>query len=132
MLSPVATALYETGQSIARHDPLRFPAADASPMPQAGTKSTITADIVRDLKSDSHIITGEQKKNELIFSLVQYLVSDGQLTADEGKDVELWLRSEAAGMPMVTARLDNEDSGTNRMKRALVAENDPRTAEHIK
>ena len=131
-LNQVANALYETGQFMARHDPLRFPAADASPMPLADTESTMAAGIVRDLKRDSYIITDEQKKNELIFSLVQYLVSDGQMTADEGKDVELWLRSEAADMPMVAARLDNEEVDTSRTKRALAAENDPRTAEHIK
>ncbi|MGK0603414.1 hypothetical protein [Yokenella regensburgei] len=129
MLSPVANALHETGEFIALHDPLKFPAADASPVPRAGTMPT---DIVRDLKSDTYIITGEQKKNELISSLVKYLVSDGQMTADEGKDVELWLRSEAAGMPMVAARLDNEEVDISRKKRALVAEDDPRTAEHIK
>ncbi|QJU42295.1 hypothetical protein [Serratia marcescens] len=32
MLSPVANALYETGQFIARHDPLRFPGASAIPV----------------------------------------------------------------------------------------------------
>ncbi|OFC48184.1 hypothetical protein BA188_19675 [Aeromonas hydrophila] len=90
------------------------------------------ANVVRNLKGDSYIITGEQKKNELISSLVQYLVSDGQMTANEGKDVELWLRSESAGMPMVAARLDNEEVDISRKKRALAAENDPRTAEHIK
>ncbi|MFP7609931.1 cysteine peptidase family C39 domain-containing protein [Serratia quinivorans] len=132
MLSPVANVLYETGQFIARHDPLLFPAASASPVPQAETESTTVASVVRDLIGDSYIITGEQKKNELISSLVQYLVSDGQMTADEGKYVELWLRSEAAGMPMVAARLDNEEVDTSRTKRALAAENDPRTAEHIK
>lgn len=132
MLSPVASALYETGQYIVRHDPLRFPVADASPVPLAGTESTTVASVVRDLKGDSYIITDEQKKNELISSLVQYLVSDGQMTADEGKNVELWIRSEAAGMPMVAARLDNKDASSGRSKRALAAENDPRTAEHIK
>jgi hypothetical protein len=132
MLSPVANALYETGQFIARNDPLKFPVADASPVPLAETESTTVASVVRVLKSDSYIITGEQKKNELISSLVQYLVSDGQMTAEEGKDVELWLRSEAAGMPMVAARLNNEEMDTSRKKRALAAENDPRTAEHIK
>lgn len=132
MLSPVANALHETGQLIARHDPLRFPAADASPVPQVETESTMPAGIVRDLNSDSYIVTDEQKKNELISSLVQYLVSDGQLTADESEDVELWLRSEAAGMPMVAARLDNENSGNNRSRRALLADLDPRTGEHIK
>lgn len=132
MLSPVANALYETGQFIARNDPLKFPVADASPVPLAETESATVAGIVRDSKGDSYIITGEQKKNELISSLVKYLVSDGQMTADEGKDVELWLRSEAAGMPMVAARLDNEEVGTTRTKRALLPEYDPRTGEHIK
>ncbi|GKW41389.1 hypothetical protein PEC301879_12480 [Pectobacterium carotovorum subsp. carotovorum] len=132
MLSPVANALYETGQFIAQCDPLRFPAADASPVPLAETESTMAAGIVRNLKSDSYIVTGEQKKNELISSLVQYLVSDGQLTADESEDVELRLRSEAAGMPMVAVHLDNENAGTNRTKRALLRELDPRTGEHIK
>ncbi len=132
MLSPVVSALYETGQFIARHDPLRFPAASASPVPQAGARSVTVPDITRDLTSDSYIINSEQKKNELISSLVQYLVSDGQLTADEGYDVERWLRSEAAGMPMVAARLDNDNSGTRRTKRALAADLDPRTGEHIK
>ncbi|MGC6233470.1 hypothetical protein [Hafnia paralvei] len=131
MLSPVANALYETGQYIARHDPLRFPVADASPVQLAETSTTV-ASAARNLKSDSYIVEGEQKKNELISSLVRYLVSDGQLTADESEDVERWLRSEAAGMPMVAARLDNEEVDTSRKKRALVAENDPRTAEHIK
>lgn len=32
LLNPVRNALYETGQFIARHDPLRFPAANASPL----------------------------------------------------------------------------------------------------
>lgn len=32
MLNPVANALYETGQFIARNDPLKFPAADAAPL----------------------------------------------------------------------------------------------------
>ncbi|MFU9135465.1 hypothetical protein [Erwinia tasmaniensis] len=132
MLSPVANALYETGQFIARNDPLKFPVADASPVPLAETESTTVASVVRDSKGDSYIITGEQKKKELISSVVQYLVSDGQMTADEGKDVELRLLSEAAGMPMVAARLDNEEVSSGRSKRALAAENDPRTAEHIK
>ncbi|PKC36324.1 hypothetical protein V462_10345 [Pantoea ananatis 15320] len=132
MLSPVANALYETGQFIARNDPLKFPVADASPVPLAKKESTKVASVIRDLKTESYIITGEQKKNELISGLVQYLVSDGQMTADEGKDAELWLRSESAGMPMVAARLDNEAVNTGRTKRALAAENDPRTAEHIK
>lgn len=132
MLNPVTNALYETGQFIARNDPLKFPVADASPVPLAEKKSTTVASVVRDSKGDSYIITGEQKKNELISSLVQYLVSDGQMTADVCKNVELWLRSEAAGMPIVVARLDNEEVDTSRTKRALVAENDPRTAEHIK
>lgn len=132
MLSPVANALYETGQFIARNDPLKFPVADALPVPLTETESTMVAGIVRDLISDSYIITGEQKKNELISSLVQYLVSDAQMTSDEGKNVELWLRSEASGMPMVAARLDNDESTSPRKKRALVAERDPRTAEHIK
>ncbi|WP_338806841.1 hypothetical protein V8U11_06240 [Pseudomonas chlororaphis] len=132
MLSPVANALYEAGQFISRHDPLKFPATDASPMPLAGAKSTMAAGIARDLKSDSYVITDEHRKNELISSLVQYLVSDGQLTADEGKDFELLLRSEAAGMPILVARMDNEGSTSTREERALVAEKDPRTAEHIK
>lgn len=132
ILSPVANALYEAGQFIARYDPLRFPAADASPVPLAETESTMAPGIFRDLKSDSYIITDEHKKNELISSLVQYLVTDGQLTEDKSDDVKLWLRSEAAGMPMVAARLDNENSGTNRTRRALRPELDPRTGEHIK
>ncbi|EPU3936148.1 putative adhesin [Morganella morganii] len=132
VLNPVMNALHETGRFIARHDPLQFPPANASPVPQAGTESAITPAITRNLKSDSYIITGEQKKNELISGVVQYLVSDGQLTADEGSNVELWLRAEAAGMPMVAARLDNNGSGTNRTKRALMPELDPRTGEHIK
>lgn len=132
MLSPDANALYETDPFIARNDPLKFQVADASPVPLAEKESTAVASVVRDLKGDSYIITGEQKKNELISSLVHYLVSDGKMTADEGKDVELWLRSEAAGMPMVAARLDNKEVSSGRSKRALVAENDPRTAEHIK
>lgn len=132
VLSPVTNAIYETGQFIARNDPLKFPVANASPVPLAETESTTVAGVVRDSKGDSYIITGEQKKNELISSLVKYLVSDGQMTADEGKDVELWLRSEAAGMPMVAARLDNEEVGTTRTKRALLPEYDPRTGEHIK
>lgn len=41
MLNPVANALYEAGEFIARHDPLRFPVADASPAPLVGKKSTI-------------------------------------------------------------------------------------------
>lgn len=132
MLNPVMNALHETGHFIARYDPLRFPPADASPVPQAGTEPAVTPAITRDLKSDSYIITGEQKKNELISGVVQYLVSDGQLTADEGNNAELWLRAEAAGMPMVAARLDNDGPGANRTKRALMPELDPRTGEHIK
>ena len=128
MLKPVVNALYESGQFIDQQ--LTFPAANA--MPLAGTDSTMAAGIIHDLKSDCHIITGEQKKNELISSLVQYQVSDGQLSADESKDVELWLRSEAANMPVVIAPLDNDDSGKNRTIRAVDAANDPRTAEHIK
>lgn len=132
LLGPVANALHETGQFIARYDPLIFPAADASPMPLAETESTMAAGISHDVKSDSYIITDERKKDELISSLVQYLVSDGQLTADESDDAQLWLRSEAAGMPIVAASLDNESSGSNRTRRALRPELDPRTGEHIK
>ncbi|SUX27687.1 Uncharacterised protein [Cedecea davisae] len=113
-------------------DPLRFPAANASPVPLAETKSTMAADIFRNLKSDGYIVTGDRKQSELISSLVKYWVSDGQLTADESGDAELWLRSEAAGMPMVVARLDNDSSGTTRTRRALVEESDPGTGEHIK
>lgn len=132
ILNPVVNALYETGQFIARHDPLRFPTADASPMSLVGEKSTMAADITWDFKSDSYIITGEQKKKALISSLVQYLVSDGQVTAEESKHIEWRLRSEAAGMPIVATRLDNREIESNRTTRALIAERDPRTGEHIR
>ncbi|WP_253376618.1 putative adhesin [unidentified bacterial endosymbiont] len=132
IMSPLTTALFETAEFIARHDPLIFPVANASPVPLPGAESTMATDIVGDLKSGSYIITDEQKKDELISSLVQYLVHDGQLTVNEGKDIELRLWSEAAGTPMVAARLDNEYPVGSRPKRALAAENDPRTAVHIK
>jgi len=59
---------------------------------------------------------------------VQYLVSG----ANDSKDFEFWLRFKAAGTPVVIAHLDNNDGDTNRIKRELTAEKNPRIAEHIK
>lgn len=132
MLNPVANALYETGQFISRYDPLTFPVAAASPLLSEGTEPPLVADATQNIKNDTYVITDEQKKNNLISSVVKYLVSDGQLTIDDSADFELWLRSEAAGAPVLVARLDNEEAGTTRIKRALQRELDPTTGEHIK
>ncbi|MCW2488521.1 hypothetical protein J5069_21690 [Candidatus Symbiopectobacterium sp. NZEC127] len=78
---------------------------------------------------NSHILSDDQKKNALIAAIKHYLVSDGQLTTEEGQDFELSLKQWAKIGPLfITPLIDS----TARMKRALMPEFDPRTAEHIK
>ncbi|QNH25650.1 ADP-ribosyltransferase [Xanthomonas theicola] len=89
------------------------------------------ASVTQGNNGDIYVVTETQKKNELISAVVRHLLSSGQLIADDSKDVEAWLRSEAAGKPLVISRLRDSD-GINRTRRALAAENDPRTSEHIK
>ncbi|EOS92636.1 hypothetical protein LU631_25785 (plasmid) [Erwinia tracheiphila] len=58
MLSPVANALYETGKFIARHDPLRFPGADAATLPGEGVNSITATDIAKDI-NESRYLSGD-------------------------------------------------------------------------
>jgi len=58
MLSPVANVLYETGQFIARYDPLRFPGADAAALPSVGVNSITATDIAKDI-NESRYLSGD-------------------------------------------------------------------------
>lgn len=122
-------ALTPVNPGISHFEPVRpffISGALAAPVFSTG------AAVVRDPASDTYIITGEQQKNELISSLAQYLVAQGLLAAEEKNDFEFRLRTEAAGMPLIAARLDNLDEAAARRRRALAAQYDPRTAQHIK
>lgn len=81
------------------------------------------------INQNSHILSDDQKKNALISAIKHYLVSDGQLTTKEGQDFELSLKQWAKGGPLFITPLVES---TDRIKRALMPEYDPRTAEHIK
>ncbi|MBG6245656.1 hypothetical protein CS369_14285 [Candidatus Symbiopectobacterium sp. 'North America'] len=81
------------------------------------------------INENSHILCDDQKKNALISAIKHYLVSDGQLSIEEGHDFELSLKKWAKTGPLFITPLVES---TDRIKRALMPEYDPRTAEHIK
>lgn len=102
-VSAVSQSAVAATASFIAHDPLPLiPGAYAAP------SSRSDSGIVRHMDSDSYIVSGVQAKEELISSLVKYLVSDGQLTEAEGEALKSKMRVEAAEMPMLVARLDNE------------------------
>lgn len=119
------------GASVFQFDPLRFPTADASPLLSTRTDPRKQNEIIIEKKSDGCIITDEHKKSELISQLVDYFVSEGQLTINDSEDFKLWLRFEAAGKPMFIGNLDDKVPNVYRSKRALARELDPRTLKHI-
>ncbi|HGY3149399.1 TPA: hypothetical protein ACNVU4_003504 [Morganella morganii] len=71
MLSPVTNALYETGQFIARHDPLRFPGADAAALPGEGVNSITATDIAKDIKESRYLSGDIGKKITEIVSTIE-------------------------------------------------------------
>ncbi|MCW2487052.1 hypothetical protein J5069_14245 [Candidatus Symbiopectobacterium sp. NZEC127] len=81
------------------------------------------------INENSHILSDDEKKDALISAIKHYLVSDGQLTAEQGQDFELSLKQWAKAGPLFITPLAES---TDRVKRALMPEYDPRTAEHIK
>lgn len=112
-------------QSAPAHTVL-LPSAWAAPV------TSTDAAVVKDVRSGAYIITDEQKKNELISSVAQYLISAGLLDESERHDYEFRLRTEAGGMPLIAARLDDKENTGSRKKRALAAQYNPQTAQHIK
>lgn len=81
------------------------------------------------INENSHILCDDQKKNALISAIKHYLVSDGQLSIEEGHDFELSLKKWAKTGPLFITPLVES---TDRIKQALMPKYDPRTAEHIK
>lgn len=103
--------------------PLLLPEIEQGETSYANSNSTLF------INENSHVISDAKNKNALISAIKHYLVSNGQLTAEEGQDFELSLKQWAQVGPFFIAPLIDS---TARMKRALMPEFDPRTAEHIK
>ena len=119
--NPISMSL--TGGAHVSSQPLSLPEIEPDGASYTNRNSTLF------INGNSHILSDNKKKNALISAIKHYLVSDGQLTAEEGPDFELSLTQWAKTGPLfITPLVDN----TARIKRALMPEFDPRTAEHIK
>ncbi|WP_279049017.1 hypothetical protein [Cedecea davisae] len=92
----------------------------------------VNNDVVWESKSGNYIISSEQKQNELFTQLKQYLVSNGEMSAEEGEGFEFSLRVAAAGNPVLIIPLGEDSGNSSRIKRELVDQDNPRIAEHIK
>lgn len=103
--------------------PLLLPQIEQGETSYANGNSTLF------INENSHILSDDKTKSALISAIKHYLVSDGQLTTEEAQDFELSLKQWAKVGPFFTTPLVDS---TARMKRALMPEFDPRTAEHIK
>jgi len=55
MLRPFANTLYEAGEFIALHDPLRFPGADAAVLQGGGVNSITATDIAKDIHGSRYL-----------------------------------------------------------------------------
>ncbi|MCW1975803.1 UNVERIFIED_ORG: hypothetical protein FHW05_004714 [Pantoea agglomerans] len=71
MLRPVANALHEAGEFIARHDPLRFPGADAAALPSEGVNSITATDIAKDINESRYLSGDVGKKIIEIVSVIE-------------------------------------------------------------
>ncbi|MGP3594019.1 hypothetical protein [Vagococcus sp. WN89Y] len=86
--------------------------------------------------TNSYTLTSEEEIKNLFSRLKDYLVAEGELTSDEGKDFELNMRSTAAGSPVLIFPIDEAPGHSPtkppaRVKRNLSTEEDPQTVKHI-
>lgn len=67
LLSPVRNALYEAGEFMARHDPVKLPGADAAVLPDGRVNSILATDIAKGV-NEGRYCSGEicAKKGEII------------------------------------------------------------------
>lgn len=119
--NPISRFLSDDGH--VSHQPCGMPEITQAVTSYDNSNSTLF------INENSHILCDDQKKNALISAIKHYLVSDGQLSTEAGQDVELSLKQWAKAGPLfITPLVEN----TDRIKRALMPEYNPRTAEHIK
>lgn len=124
---PVTT---QRSAPLANNGAFLLPAAAALPVPAANEGASWNS------AANSLALTSEEKKKEFFASLKEYFVSSGQLTANEGEDFELNMRTSAAGQPVLIYPLEapalNTTAATlTRKKRFILEQQDSQIAEHI-
>ncbi|XTZ37942.1 hypothetical protein ACQYRI_18660 [Salmonella enterica] len=89
--------------------------------------------LCRDNASDGFILSGGHEKEVFFKVLTRYFVATGFLTADQQGGYQRSLIDDSANYPVLLAPLNlPHPETTQRTRRALAAESDPKTKEHIK
>lgn len=110
----------------AYHSPSLISGAVATQLPREEGGAILKND------NENYIITDEQKKKELISSLVDYFVAGGELSAEDGDEYKIRLQSEAAGEPIVIADVEDKYRNSSRIRRMAERDRERFIEEHIK